>query len=143
MKEDIYLRRFEHNLKNKEIRQLKIEKYKKKRRNWFRRISYDCRKQVADSRLRIKGRFISKKDTQTIKEFLGDNNDAFNNKKNLNLDFINRKMTGSNINLAISKNDILYEIEKLLIQNRLLHTTNTMDLIINRIHNKQQIFSLF
>lgn len=44
-------------------RQYKIERYKNKRRNWIRKISYDCRKRVADSRLRVKGRFISKKDT--------------------------------------------------------------------------------
>jgi hypothetical protein len=37
---------------------LKIEKYKKKKRNWMRKISYDCRKRVADSRLRIKGENI-------------------------------------------------------------------------------------
>ncbi|KAL4434698.1 hypothetical protein ABPG74_017118 [Tetrahymena malaccensis] len=49
-------------------RQLKIERYKNKRRNWIRKISYDCRKRVADSRLRIKGRFISKKDSEKLKE---------------------------------------------------------------------------
>lgn len=48
-------------------RAYKIERYKNKRRNWIRKISYDCRKRVADSRLRVKGRFISKKDTQTVK----------------------------------------------------------------------------
>ena len=42
-------------------RSLKIEKYKNKKRNWAKKISYDCRKRVADTRLRIKGRFISKK----------------------------------------------------------------------------------
>jgi len=44
---------------------------------------------VADSRLRIKGRFISKKDTLKIKELVGENQDAFNEKKNLRLDFMN------------------------------------------------------
>ena len=47
--------------KNKFERSLKIEKYKAKKRNWAKKISYDCRKRVADTRLRIKGRFISKK----------------------------------------------------------------------------------
>jgi hypothetical protein len=47
--------------KNKYERSLKIERYKNKKRNWAKKISYDCRKRVADTRLRIKGRFISKK----------------------------------------------------------------------------------
>lgn len=42
-------------------RTLKIEKYKNKKRIWAKKISYDCRKRVADTRLRVKGRFISKK----------------------------------------------------------------------------------
>lgn len=43
-------------------RQEKIKKYleKRQRRNWGKRISYDCRKRVADGRLRFKGRFIAK-----------------------------------------------------------------------------------
>lgn len=47
--------------RNKYERSLKIEKYKNKKRSWAKKISYDCRKRVADTRLRIKGRFISKK----------------------------------------------------------------------------------
>lgn len=47
--------------KTKIDRNQKIEKYKNKKRNWKKKISYDCRKKVADARLRIKGRFISKK----------------------------------------------------------------------------------
>jgi len=45
-----------------EERRKKIEKYleKRKRRRWTKRISYDCRKRVADARLRIKGRFVTK-----------------------------------------------------------------------------------
>ena len=46
--------------KTKIDRNQKIEKYKNKKRNWKKKISYDCRKKVADARLRIKGRFISK-----------------------------------------------------------------------------------
>jgi CCT motif len=40
----------------------KIQKYleKKKKRTWKKRIHYDCRKKVADSRLRIKGRFVTR-----------------------------------------------------------------------------------
>ena len=45
-------------------RYLKIKRFKEKkqRRIWTKKIFYDCRKQVADKRLRIKGRFIRKED---------------------------------------------------------------------------------
>lgn len=53
-----------------EERKKKIEKYKQKRekRVWKKRISYTCRKKVADKRLRIKGRFISKAEALNLKE---------------------------------------------------------------------------
>jgi hypothetical protein len=43
---------------------LKVKRFKEKkqRRIWTKKIFYDCRKQVADKRLRIKGRFIRKDD---------------------------------------------------------------------------------
>jgi len=45
-----------------EERKIKIDKYleKRKRRTWNKRVNYDCRKKVADNRLRIKGRFVTK-----------------------------------------------------------------------------------
>eukprot|EP00826_Nyctotherus_ovalis_P005617 TRINITY_DN11277_c0_g1_i2.p1 TRINITY_DN11277_c0_g1~~TRINITY_DN11277_c0_g1_i2.p1 ORF type:complete len:470 (-),score=100.04 TRINITY_DN11277_c0_g1_i2:61-1470(-) len=43
-------------------RQDKIRKYleKRKRRIWRKKVHYDCRKKVADKRLRIKGRFVTR-----------------------------------------------------------------------------------
>jgi hypothetical protein len=42
-------------------RRLKLMKYmeKKKRRIWRKKVNYDCRKKVADGRLRIKGKFVT------------------------------------------------------------------------------------
>jgi hypothetical protein len=47
---------------------MKIKRYKEKkeRRIWTKKIFYDCRKQVADKRLRIKGRFIRKEDQKKL-----------------------------------------------------------------------------
>ena len=55
-------------------RYIKIKKFKEKKQNrvWQKKVSYDCRKQVADKRLRIKGRFIRKDDQKRLlKEIFG------------------------------------------------------------------------
>ena len=49
-------------------RKNKVQKYleKRKRRIWKKKVSYDCRKKVADKRLRIKGRFVTKEQACAI-----------------------------------------------------------------------------
>ena len=51
-------------------RKQKIYRYleKKRRRNYAKRVGYACRKRVADSRMRVKGRFISKSESEKIKK---------------------------------------------------------------------------
>ena len=65
-----------------EQRQEKLQKYfaKKKRRTFAKKIAYDCRKKVADKRLRIRGRFVTKeqaiailgRDNEFVKNLLSD-----------------------------------------------------------------------
>ena len=47
---------------SRDARRVKIQRYreKKARRNFAKKIAYQCRKTVADNRVRVKGRFITK-----------------------------------------------------------------------------------
>lgn len=51
-------------------RRLKVQRFleKRKRRIFKKRISYVCRKRVADSRVRVKGRFITKEEALKLTE---------------------------------------------------------------------------
>lgn len=114
--------------KNRYERSLKIERYKNKKRNWTKKIAYDCRKRVADTRLRIKGRFISKKDSEKIQQLVGKQEDAFNDKKNLNLDYLTNRfnITGDAEEITgpsagkpnISKAYLLNKIDEILHNNK-------------------------
>jgi hypothetical protein len=54
----------------KEERQVIIAKFraKKMRRVWRKQIKYDCRKRLADTRPRVKGRFVSRKERENQEE---------------------------------------------------------------------------
>lgn len=60
-----------------EERQAKIQRYlaKRQRRNFHKKVVYLCRKRVADTRLRVKGRFVAK---QLAAELQGLENDKNN-----------------------------------------------------------------
>lgn len=55
-----------------ESRRKRIEKFleKRKHRVWTKKVKYDVRKNFADSRLRVKGRFVRKEDEELLRELL-------------------------------------------------------------------------
>lgn len=59
-------------------RREKILKYqeKRRRRTFTKRISYQCRKRVADQRLRVKGRFVSSKQAQRLRGLENEKNNV-------------------------------------------------------------------
>lgn len=56
-----------------EARKLRIEKFleKRNRRVWTKKVKYDVRKNFADSRVRVKGRFVKKEDEELLRELQG------------------------------------------------------------------------
>mmetsp|Transcript_19934 Transcript_19934/g.19249 ORF Transcript_19934/g.19249 Transcript_19934/m.19249 type:complete len:470 (-) Transcript_19934:5-1414(-) len=55
-----------------EARRERIERFlaKRDKRVWTKKVKYDVRKNFADSRLRVKGRFVKKEDEELMKELL-------------------------------------------------------------------------
>jgi hypothetical protein len=55
-----------------EARRRRIERFleKRKRRVWTKKVKYDVRKNFADSRLRVKGRFVKKEDEEILREIV-------------------------------------------------------------------------
>jgi hypothetical protein len=56
-----------------EARRAKIAKFLAKRKNrvWRKKIEYDVRKDFANSRVRVKGRFVKKGDEELLRELMG------------------------------------------------------------------------
>lgn len=54
-------------------RKRRIERFleKRKRRVWAKKVDYGVRKNFADSRLRVKGRFVKKEDEERLVQLLG------------------------------------------------------------------------
>eukprot|EP01017_Pseudomicrothorax_dubius_P030864 TRINITY_DN3880_c0_g1_i3.p1 TRINITY_DN3880_c0_g1~~TRINITY_DN3880_c0_g1_i3.p1 ORF type:complete len:490 (-),score=90.36 TRINITY_DN3880_c0_g1_i3:65-1534(-) len=123
--------------KLKAERKAKIERYKQKRRIWLKKIAYDCRKRVADSRMRIKGRFISKKETENIEKIFGNEADKlYNDKKNLKLDVVTNKLKLD----KASKKDLMVKINEFLNKNQRTFYTDEDTLIVKNIQQKRPIF---
>ena len=61
-----------------EERRMKIERYleKRSRRNYGKKVSYACRKRVADTRIRVKGRFVAKKIAEALKGMENEKNNV-------------------------------------------------------------------
>ena len=59
-------------------RKKKIMKYleKRSRRNYAKKISYHCRKRVADQRIRVKGRFVSTKQAELLRGLENEKNNV-------------------------------------------------------------------
>lgn len=53
-----------------ESRQDKLDRYRRKKieRIWGKKINYRCRQSIARKRVRVKGRFVSKKEANSIEE---------------------------------------------------------------------------
>lgn len=66
-----------------------IQRYKNKRRNWAKLVSYDCRKKIAENRVRIGGRFIPKEVENNITEIMkaksSNREEIYDDKNNLDL----------------------------------------------------------
>lgn len=63
-----------------EDRRVRVERFweKKKRRVWAKKVKYDVRKNFADSRIRVKGRFVKKVEEDAVIGLSGSNTSVGN-----------------------------------------------------------------
>ena len=54
-------------------RKERVERFLAKRlkRVWTKKVKYDVRKNFADSRMRVKGRFVKKEDEELLRDVMG------------------------------------------------------------------------
>ena len=55
-----------------DARRKRIQRFleKRKKRVWTKKVKYDVRKNFADSRMRVKGRFVKKEDEELLRELM-------------------------------------------------------------------------
>ena len=56
--------------KSRELRIKKFLEKRKRRVSWVNRVKYDVRKNISDSRPRVKGRFVKKEDEMLMRELM-------------------------------------------------------------------------
>lgn len=126
-------------------RQVKIERYKAKKRNWRKKVAYVCRKKVAEKRLRIKGRFLSKEDSKRLVALYGD--DA-----HLHLDEVDKFVdTHNNLNIERLPTEVflkvgytrrrkLKAVRDLIEQNG--HNEEVENIISSKLKKAQKLFQI-
>eukprot|EP01017_Pseudomicrothorax_dubius_P037827 TRINITY_DN5595_c0_g2_i4.p1 TRINITY_DN5595_c0_g2~~TRINITY_DN5595_c0_g2_i4.p1 ORF type:complete len:304 (-),score=78.26 TRINITY_DN5595_c0_g2_i4:144-1055(-) len=126
-------------MRTKLERQLKIERYKAKKRNWLKKIEYNCRQKLAKKRLRIKGRFISRNDSERLVALYGQGQvqeDFISIKNNLNISMI----PGADVIKVSNTNRRRLKVIKKLIESSKIQLA--CDRLSSKLRLKQRIFNV-